>query len=691
MTAPSATDTTFRVWSAHAELVELCLFDDSGRERRLAMRRDADAGWQTAVPGIRPGQLYGFRAHGPWAPAAGHRFNPAKLLLDPRARALSGPIRWHPSLLDHRPADPALPDHADSAPYLPRSVLVEPAFDWRDDRPPATPIQDSLIYECHVRGMTMRHPGVEPRLRGTYLGLASEPVIAHLRRLGVTAVELLPVMHTADDAHLARLDLTNYWGYMTAGFFAPDARFATGARGEQVYEFREMVRRLHAAGIEVILDVVFNHSAEAGLDGPTLNFRGLDNLAWYVTEPDAPGVYVDTTGCGNTLAVFGPPGRQFLVDALRYWAEDMHVDGFRFDLAPALGRGGPWPRAVHSLFTALRRDPVLQHRKLIAEPWDLGPGGYQLGRFPDGWSEWNDRYRDTVRRFWNGMGDEVATLATALAGSSDLFEPAGRGPHASVNFITSHDGFTLADLVSYQRRHNEANGEQNRDGHPDNWSRNWGVEGATTDPGILGRRDQAARAMLGTLFLSQGVPMLAHGDELLRTQAGNNNAYCQDGPLTWVDWDATPRRQRMLEFVIAASALRRRHPVLRRIAFLSPPLVDRETVAIWFRPDGGVMTDGDWGGGVPHALGLQLRDQGDDVLLVLCNGGPDAERFALPSGHWTITLATTGRMGDATDGMCLVPACGLMVLEPDGGLLHRAVGSDDDERHAGAGNEEGQS
>lgn len=690
MTAPHATDSAFQVWSAHAELMELCLFHAGGSEQRIAMQRDGDAIWRVRMADVKPGQLYGFRAHGPWAPAAGHRFNPAKLLLDPRARAVSGPIRWHPSLLDHLPGDAHAPDPTDSAPHLPRSVLIDPWFDWHNDQFPATPIQDSLIYECHVRGMTKLHPDVEPRLRGTFLGLASEPVIDHLRRLGVTAVELMPVMHAADDAHLARLGLTNYWGYMTAGFFAPDARFATGARGQQVHEFREMVRRLHAAGIEVILDVVFNHTAEAGLEGPTLNFRGLGNLGWYVTEPESPGVYVDTTGCGNTFDAFGPPGRQFLVDALHYWAEAMHVDGFRFDLAPALGRGGPWPRSVHSLFTALKRDPVLQHRKLIAEPWDLGPGGYRLGRFPDGWSEWNDRYRDTVRRFWNGMGDEVATLATALAGSSDLFEPAGRGPHASVNFVTSHDGFTLADLVSYDRRHNEANGEENRDGHPDNWSRNWGVEGPTSDPVILEQRDRVARAMVATLLLSQGVPMLSHGDELLRTQGGNNNAYCQDGPESWVHWDLTPRRQRMADFVAAVAALRRRHPVLRRIAFLSPPLVDHETVAIWFRPDGAPMTAADWDGAIPHALGLQLRDRGSDVLLVLCNGGAKPERFVLPAGSWRVALSSAGEDGTTDEGWCRVAARGLMVLEPGGAGLHRAVGADNDEHHAAAGHEEGE-
>lgn len=659
--------TAFAVTSLHAESLELCLYDGDGNtasERRIAMTRDAGGLWRCQVADAGPGQLYGFRAHGRWAPREGHRFNPAKLLLDPYARAVSGPIRWHPSLRDHLPSDSGAPDSSDSAPHLPRCVVVDDRFDWQGDTPPGIAMQDSLIYECHVRGMTMLHPDVPPHLRGTFLGLASEPVLAHLRRLGVTAVELLPVMHAADDARLAALGLTNYWGYSTAAFFAPDARFATGALGQQVSEFREMVRRLHEAGIEVILDVVFNHTAEIGLDGPTLGFRGLDNRSWYIPEPHDAARYLDVTGCGNTVDVVNAPGRALLFDSLRYWAREMHVDGFRFDLAPALARGGAFPETLPILFESMREDPALSDRKLIAEPWDVGPHGYQLGRFPIGWSEWNDRYRDSVRRFWSGRNREAGPLATALSGSSDLFQTNGRGPHASVNFVACHDGFTLADLTRYNVRHNQANGDGNRDGHGTNWSRNWGVEGATRDPAIREMRDRVARAMMATLLVSQGLPMLSHGDELLRTQSGNNNAYCHDGPLTWINWRMGERERSMVDFVARASALRRRHPVLRRLAFLSPPHDDRETVAIWFRPDGTPMTGTDWNSPSLHALALQLRDRGTDLLLILCNGGAAPVAFALPPGRWQSALETAGDgTGSPASARATVPAYALTVLE----------------------------
>jgi glycogen operon protein len=662
---PLAGGTRFAVSSAYAEAIELCLFDaDGGNERRVPMVRDASGLWQRDVPAAGPGQLYGFRAHGPWLPREGHRFNAAKLLLDPYARAVSGPIPWHPSLCDHRPGEPDVADTSDSAPHLPRSVVVVPGFDWAGDVAPRIPIQDSLIYECHVRGMTMRHPQVPPAFRGRFLGLASEPMLEHFRSLGVTALELLPIMHAADDARLARLGLTNYWGYSTAAFFAPDERFATGARGEQVAEFREMVRRLHAAGIEVILDVVYNHSAEIGLDGPTLSFRGLDNAAWYVATAEASR-YLDVTGCGNTLDVVNTPGRSLLFDSLRYWVTEMHVDGFRFDLAPALARGGVFPDTLPTLFEAIAADPALTGVKLLAEPWDLGRQGYQLGRFPAGWSEWNDRYRDTVRRFWRGAPNEVAGLATSLAGSSDLFGSNGRGPHASVNFVSCHDGFTLTDLVRYERRHNHANGEENRDGHATNWSRNWGVEGETPDPAIQEMRDRVARAMIGTVLLSQGLPMIGHGDELLRSQRGNNNAYCHDGPLTWIDWNLGPREQAMVAFVARAAALRRRHPVLRGLAFLAPPSAQAGTVAIWFRTDGSVLNDSDWHAGL-HAFGVQLRENGADLLLILLNGGAAPAHFALPWGAWAIALASAEAETRLSQNGCRVPAYGVVVLEPRG-------------------------
>ena len=656
---PGPDATMFRVRSAAAERVELCLFDASGgAEQRLDMARDTAGSWQLPVPGIRPGQLYGFRAHGPWEPRAGQRFNPHKLLLDPYARAVNGPINWHPSLLDHRADRPELPDESDSAPHLPRCVVVSPEFDWRGDIPARTPLADSLIYECHVRGMTIQHPDVAPEERGRFLGLASEPVIRHLAGLGVTAVELLPVAQSAGDARLARLGLTNYWGYSTAAFLAPDARFASAARGEQVREFKEMVRRLHAAGIEVVLDVVFNHSAEADPGGPTVSFRGLGNADWYLAG-DSPDRYLDVTGCGNTLDVRAGPGHRLLYDALRYWVAEMHVDGFRFDLAPALARGRDFPASLDPFFSALRADPVLAPCKLIAEPWDLGPDGYQLGRFPAGWSEWNDRYRDTVRRFWSGMPGQTGALATALAGSSDLFGGVGRDPQASVNFVTCHDGFTLQDLVQYAGRHNEANGEGGEDGHPENWSRNWGVEGPSPDPAVLRLRERAARAMLLSLFVSQGLPMLSQGDELGRTQQGNNNAYALDNPVSWVDWNLDDARRGRLRFAQDASALRRRHPVLRRSQFFTP------TDAVWLRPDGSPMKAADWEAPDQRAFMLALRERAGTDLLLAFNGGAAPVDLTLPEGNWRLALSSAeqGAVLPA-HGRCRLPAVTLAVLEP---------------------------
>ncbi len=662
---PDENGTRFVVASRHAERIELCLFDGDGAgEQRIPMEADGAGLWHRHVAAASPGQLYGFRAHGPWRPHEGHRFNAAKLLLDPYARAISGPIPWHPSLCDHRPGERDVADPADSAPHLPKSVVVAPGFDWQGDTAPRIPIQDTLIYECHVRGMTMQHPDVPPQLRGTFLGLASEPVLEHLRMLGVTAVELMPIMHAADDARLARLGLTNYWGYSTAAFFAPDARFATSAGGAQVTEFREMVRRLHAAGFEVLLDVVYNHSAEIDVDGPTRSFRGLDNAVWYVADAEPPGRYLDVTGCGNTMDMVNTPGRALLFDSLRYWVTEMHVDGFRFDLAPALARGGVFPDTLPTLFQAIAEDLVLEHVKLIAEPWDVGRHGYQLGRFPAGWSEWNDRYRDTVRRFWRGEPNEVAGLATALAGSSDLFGSDGRGPHASVNFVACHDGFTLADLVRYEHRHNEANGEDNRDGHATNWSRNWGVEGETSDPAVQVMRDRVARAMIATVLVSQGLPMIGHGDELLRSQGGNNNAYCQDSPLTWINWELGDRERAMLQFVAQAAALRRRHPVLRRLAFLAPPSAEAGTMAIWLRTDGSIMTDEDWHAGNLHTFGLQLREGSSDLLLILLNGGAAPVRFTLPPGQWQVALSSAQEGLAMEQGSCRVAGYGLVVVEP---------------------------
>ena len=626
----SHSSTRFAVSSDHATAIELCLFAGDApdaAEARMPLERGAGSRWELTVPGIAPGQRYGYRAHGPYAPEAGHRFNPARLLIDPCARAVAGSLAWSDALAGYHPEggpDGPRPDPRDTAGLVPRSVVIDPAFDWQGDRGPATPWERTVIYECHVRGMTMRHPGVPEHLRGTFLGLSSEPVIEHLLGLGVTAVELLPVFHAATDRHLARLGLTNYWGYNPVCFFAPDARFATGAGGEQVWEFREMVRRLHRAGIEVLLDVVYNHTVEGDHTGPTLGPRGLDNAAWYRLDPLDPRRTVDLTGCGNTLATGGGLVPEIVLASLRYWVEEMHVDGFRFDLAAVLGRreGGFDPGAP--LLEAIGRDPVITRVKLIAEPWDLGPHGYAAGRFPPAWSEWNDRFRDGARRFWAGMPGTAAELASRLAGSSDIFH--GRSPMASINLVTSHDGFTLHDLVSYERKRNEANGEGNRDGHDANWSRNWGEEGPSASPRVLHLRERAARNFIATLALSQGVPMLAHGDEIGRTQAGNNNAYCHDGPLTWIDWDLTPSGRELLAFTRAAFAIRAANAAFRQGRFLADADVS------WRRPDGEPMREADWADPSVHAFAMHLGpgDPAAGAVILLLNGGGRARTFALP-------------------------------------------------------------
>jgi isoamylase len=567
---------TFALYSAHATAVDLCLFAhaaDASESRRVPLARDSANVWQATLEHVGLGTLYGYRVHGPWAPAQGQYFNPAKLLLDPYARALTAPVTWHPALASHpEPSGEAvaerLPDPRDSAGVMPKCVVVDPAFDWREDVPLRTPWDRTVIYECHVKGMTMRHPAVPERLRGTYLGLSSEPIVRHLRELGVTAVQLLPVQQEASEPRLARLGLTNYWGYSTIGYFAPAARFASGDRvGGQVAEFQQMVRELHAAGLEVLLDVVYNHTAEGGADGPTLAFRGIDNRTYYRLDPREPSRYVDYTGTGNTVDVRAAAVLDLVLDSLRYWVEQMHVDGFRFDLAPVLGRTDEAFDPRGPFFERVRQDPVLSRVKLIAEPWDLGPGGYQVGGFPPGWAEWNGKYRDAVRRFWRGDTGRVPELASRVAGSSDLYAVDGRGPLASVNFVTCHDGFTLHDLVSYERKHNEANGEDNRDGSDQNLSRNWGVEGPATTTQIARVRERVKRSLLATLACSQGVPMLSHGDELGRSQHGNNNAYCHDGPLTWVSWDLNDDARALLAFVRRMFALRAATPELRRRTF----------------------------------------------------------------------------------------------------------------------------
>ena len=661
----TAESTTFVLDAPRAERVELILFEPGERgaeQRRLELVMSPEGRWIASVPGVPAGQYYGYRVHGPFDPAAGHRCNPAKLLVDPAARAISGPVAWHPVLADAVRRDDGVlaANDDDSAPRIPRSIVIDPAFDWKDDRRPDRSWCDTVIYECHVRGMTMQHPAVPEHERGTYLGLTAEPVLDHLLKLGVTAVELLPVHHMGVERHLVELGLPNYWGYSTIGYFAPDSRLATGADGRQVYEFKEMVRRLHERGLEVYLDVVYNHTAEGGDRGGVMSFRGIDNAAFYRLGLEHPGHYIDFTGTGNTVDLSNPLALELVLCSLRYWATEMHVDGFRFDLAVTLGRNasGDFDPSA-GFFEAVRHDPVLRGCKLIAEPWDLGPGGYRLGEFPLNWSEWNGAYRDTIRRFWQGAGGQADEFASRLAGSADLFQADPRPPQASINFITCHDGFTLADLVSYEHKHNEANGENNRDGTDQNWSRNWGVEGPTDDQSIRSLRDRVRRAMMLSLACSQGVPMLCHGDELGRTQLGNNNAYSQDGPLSWVDWKVSAENQAFFEFVRRAMATRAGNAVFRRTRFDPPhrhhaadvepaePEAHDTMPFAWLRPDGSHMTESEWQDPDGKALVVLMhRDPGEEreastALLALNNSeAPVTVKLPRPheKGGWEETL-----------------------------------------------------
>ena len=656
----------FALFSEHATGVDLCLFDrneDAAERVRIPLSEPTDQVWHCYLPDVRPGQLYGYRVYGPYRPEEGHRFNPNQLLIDPYARAIGGTIRWSDALFGYKvgnPREDLVPSTDESAGGIPKCVVVDPAFTWGNDRPPGTPWNRTVIYECHVKGMTVRHPDVDGRHRGTYLGLASEAVIEHLLALGVTAVELLPIHHFVIDRHLAELGLANYWGYNTIGFFAPDVRYATGGFGAQVYEFKTMVKKLHSAGIEVILDVVYNHTGEGNHLGPTLSFRGVDNANYYLVDPRNPRQYINFTGTGNTLNARHPRTMQLIMDSLRYWVTEMHVDGFRFDLAPVLARDMYEVDRLSAFFDIILQDPVLSQVKLIAEPWDVGPGGYQVGNFPIRWAEWNDKYRDTVRRFWRGDAGQVPELASRLSGSSDIYRWSGRSAYASVNFVVAHDGFTLRDLVSYDEKHNEANGEDNRDGHNDNFSCNWGTEGETDDPEILDLRARAMRNFLATLAFSQGIPMLAHGDEIGRTQRGNNNVYCQDNELTWMDWALDERQRELLEFTRRVFQLRHAHPVLRRRHFFrgQPVTPDGRKDVTWLRPDGHEMTELDWRNGNNHALGMLIAGEatdevddrgrpvsGDTVLLFLNGGGrPSTVHLpAMPSdGVWT-QLVDTGR------------------------------------------------
>ncbi|HEY8090374.1 MAG TPA: glycogen debranching protein GlgX [Polyangiaceae bacterium] len=672
----------FALFSEHATGVELCLFDADGRETRVPVPWRTNYVWHARVPGSGPGQRYGWRVHGPFEPERGHRFAPNKLLVDPYARAFDGAID-----LDG-PVYVPPQDGRDDAASKPRCVVVDPRFDWGADRPPAVRWRDTVLYELHVKGFTKLCPGVPEALRGTYLGLGTDAALRHLEALGVTTVELMPIHEHVDEREVAARGMKNYWGYSTLGFFAPDRRFATPG-GDAVREFKEMVKRLHGAGIEVVLDVVYNHSCEGDVSGPTLSLRGIDNRVYYRLDQRDLSLYVDYTGCGNTLDATNPQVLKLVTDSLRYWVEEMHVDGFRFDLASALARGTDGAvDNIGAFFAVLHQDPVLSRIKLIAEPWDVGAGGYQVGNFPILWSEWNGRFRDTVRSFWRGDRGAIADLGYRLTGSSDLFADDGRHTHASINLVTAHDGFTLRDLVSYARKHNLANGEGDRDGLVENLSQNCGVEGATDDPAVLSRRRTLARSMMATMFLSQGIPMLEMGDELWRTQDGNNNPYCQDSELTWLHWSAGPEARGMLEHVRALAALRRRHPVFRRHEFLRGVRAEgsRGKDITWLLPDGREMVAEDWSAPAHAAMAFRLDgdvvegtpdpDRGrDDSFLVLMNGEPTALTFTTPPRElgtaWRVVVDTRDPPGPGQ----VVRAGGSIELTP-GSLVALAAADD---------------
>jgi isoamylase len=638
--------TNFAVFSDVATGVELCLFGSRGAETRIPMTEQDALVWHAYLPRVSPGQRYGYRVHGPYEPEHGRRCDPSKLLMDPYAKALEGTIDWAPACFSYDFLDPQKRNTQDSGPHTMKSVVINPFFDWQEDRSPRRPYHETVIYEAHVKGMTKLHPDIPEEIRGTYAAIAHPAMISHLTDLGVTAIELMPVHQFVNDSGLGDKGLSNYWGYNTIGFFAPhNAYSSSGQRGEQVLEFKAMVRELHKAGIEVILDVVYNHTAEGNHLGPTLCFRGIDNEAYYRLVDDDPVFYYDTTGTGNTLLMRSPHVLQMIMDSLRYWVTEMHVDGFRFDLAASLARQFLEVDRLSVFFDLVHQDPVISQTKLIAEPWDLGPGGYQVGNFPPLWTEWNGKFRDTVRDYWRGEPHSLGEFAARLSGSSDLYEANGRAPYASINFVTAHDGFTVRDLVSYNEKHNEANGENNQDGESHNRSWNCGVEGETTDPAVLELRARQRRNLLSTLLLSQGVPMVAHGDELGRTQGGNNNVYCQDNETSWVHWDEIDKD--LLEFTRRLLDLRARHPVFRRRRFFTGGQTDNGLPDIaWLRGDGTVMDQEDWsqaalrplvvflnGAGITES-GLRGEDITDDSFLLLLNPGHEDALMTLPDAQY---------------------------------------------------------
>ncbi|MDO5864988.1 MULTISPECIES: glycogen debranching protein GlgX [Paenarthrobacter] len=685
--------TNFALFTESATAVTLCLVEDSRVEVRVPLTEVDGYIWHGYLPGIAPGQRYGYRVVGPYKPSAGHRFNPNKFLLDPYAKTVEGSIEWGQALFSYSLEDPRRRDDSDSFPGMMSAVVIDPTFDWQDDRPPKTPYHDTVIYEAHVKGLTMLHPDVPEQLRGTYAGLGHPSIVAHLQKLGVTAVELMPVQQFIHDGQLRERGLSNYWGYSTVGFFAPHNAYASAPDAvSAVTEFKTMVRTLHKAGIEVILDVVYNHTGEGNHLGPTISFRGIDNASYYRLDEFRPEFYVDYTGTGNSLNVRTPHVLQLIMDSLRYWVTEMHVDGFRFDLAAALARQFYEVDRLSGFFDLVQQDPIVSQVKLIAEPWDLGPGGYQVGNFPPGWSEWNGKYRDTIRDFWRGEPSTLGEFASRLTGSSDLYEHSGRRPMASINFLTAHDGFTLADLVAYNRKHNEANGESNADGESNNRSWNGGVEGATDDPAILRLRSRRQRSLIATLLLSQGIPMILHGDELGRTQHGNNNAYAQDSELSWVNWESADND--LLDFTAAVSRLRAAHPTFHRRRFFSGRPVQQPDGGqvpdvVWLKPYGTPMEPVDWTQGTELALGMYLNGSGircsdltgsqmTDSDFILCfNAGAEPRKFTLPPNRyaprWELALDTSMEVtatGAIAGGALEVPSHTLLVLREPGTVVH---------------------
>ena len=694
--------TNFAIYSESAERIQLCLFDEERTETCVELTEVDAYVWHAYLPGIQPGQRYGYRVHGAWDPEKGLRSNPSKLLLDPYAKATSGEIQWGQPMFSYTFGDPETPNDDDSAEQMMLGVVINPFFDWTGDRSPRIPYAESVIYEAHVKGLTALHPDVPEEQRGTYAALAHPSVIAHLQRIGVTAIELMPVHQFVNDDTLQQKGLSNYWGYNTIGFFAPHSAYASaGDRGQQVQEFKGMVKALHEVGIEVILDVVYNHTAEGNHQGPTISMRGIDNAAYYRLVEDDPQYYMDYTGTGNSLNVGNPHTLQLIMDSLRYWVTEMHVDGFRFDLAATLAREFYEVDRLSAFFELVQQDPVVSQVKLIAEPWDVGPGGYQVGNFPPQWTEWNGKYRDTIRDFWRGEPGTLGEFASRITGSADLYQQDGRRPVASINFHTAHDGFTLRDLVSYNGKHNEANGEDGKDGADDNRSWNSGVEGPTDDPGILALRSRQQRNFLATLLLSQGVPMILHGDELGRTQEGNNNTYAQDGPISWVHWDQADGP--LIEFTAAMTRLRREHPTFRRQRFFDGRPVrrgegERLPDIEWLKPDGTAMLPEDWGAGFGRVIGVFLNGNGiagqdrrgqrivDDSFLLYFSANDEPVDIVVPGQNgtgdgraagWDVIVDTAA---GEVDGAALAPG-GTFTLEGHGFVLlrehHEKVVADD--------------